>query len=197
MFEVLEHLDEPDVVLGEVKRVVAPSGVLHLSVPCEGNPLTVQGILRSVGWRGFELSFGHVQAFSKDSLERLLKEQGFQISSIRWSGHLFRQIVHCAYFVWLRLPGVSASNSVEGRLYAMPEGPFKRLLTAFKSIIACLFFFGILNAQFRSRINSAHQLPEGNLRARQEIFERICREICSQLETVDLDILTRKRPGGR
>ena len=53
MFKVLEHLDEPDVVLGEVKRVVAPSCVLHLSVPCEGNPLTVQGNLRSVGNRGF------------------------------------------------------------------------------------------------------------------------------------------------
>ena len=140
MFEVLEHLDEPDAVLGEVKWVLAPNGVLSLSVPCEGNPLTLQGILRSAGWRGFELSFGHVQAFSKDSLERLLKEQGFQISSIRWSGHLFSQIAHSAYAVWLRLPGVSASNSVEGRLYAMPEGPVKRLLTAFKSIIARLFF---------------------------------------------------------
>src|SRR3989304_149866 len=63
LFDVLEHLPDPSCAISEAARVLEPNGLLYISVPMEGRLWTVQGLLRRLGWRAFENTVGHIQAF--------------------------------------------------------------------------------------------------------------------------------------
>lgn len=80
--EVLEHIPEPEVVLVEIARVLKPGGRLALSVPTS---LTEK-------WLNFINPYwlsdcGHVNIFSKATLDELLANVGLRLYSVR--GEMF------------------------------------------------------------------------------------------------------------
>lgn len=116
MFDVLEHVDDPRQVLLEAHRLLAPEGVLHMFVPCEGELHTLHGLLAKLGWQAKELFGGHIQRFTLPDLKQLLASVGFSDARSRWSCHAINQLADVGYFTALQLRGKNTAKSVEGFL---------------------------------------------------------------------------------
>ncbi len=75
-WHVLEHLQEPALVLRRVDELLRPGGWLFISLPCIDS---MQARLFRRFWYGFDDVPRHLHHFSKASLNRLLVEAGFRV----------------------------------------------------------------------------------------------------------------------
>jgi 2-polyprenyl-3-methyl-5-hydroxy-6-metoxy-1,4-benzoquinol methylase len=75
MFEVLEHLQDPVAVLGEVMRALAPGGLLALSTPNFASPAAA----RDPFHQQWFTPPAHVCYFAPDTLRSCVTKAGFQI----------------------------------------------------------------------------------------------------------------------
>lgn len=94
VFDVLEHLHQPELGARELARVTKPGGVLHALIPCEGQPITLHWLMWRLNWKARlkEQRVGHVQRFTHRSAERLLESCGFQVTEHSWSMHPIGQV---------------------------------------------------------------------------------------------------------
>ena len=67
-FDVLEHIEDDRMALGEITRVLRKGGVLFLSVP-----------LYQSAWTGFDQLVGHARRYEPDALEALLHAHGITV----------------------------------------------------------------------------------------------------------------------
>ena len=67
LFDVLEHLDDPEIVLGEARRIIGPGGFLVYTVPA----------FQSLWSRHDEL-VGHVRRYRPTEVSQLLARNGFE-----------------------------------------------------------------------------------------------------------------------
>jgi 2-polyprenyl-3-methyl-5-hydroxy-6-metoxy-1,4-benzoquinol methylase len=85
IFDVLEHLERPELVLSEIHRVLKPGGLLVTTVPAN------QWLFSD-----FDISIGHFRRYSRKTLETLLIENGFTSNKIQY---LFLGLVIPAYLL--------------------------------------------------------------------------------------------------
>src|SRR5262245_50642842 len=74
--EVLEHVDEPERFLRVAADLLAPGGVLVVTVP--GGPRTA-----------FDRHIGHRRHYRKASLEQLLRDSGYEVRRVAGAGFPF------------------------------------------------------------------------------------------------------------
>jgi len=73
IFDVLEHLEQPEIVMTEIRRVLKPGGLLITTVPAN------QWLFSD-----FDLSIGHFRRYSRKSLQKLLVQNGFSSNKIQY-----------------------------------------------------------------------------------------------------------------
>ena len=105
VFDVLEHVRRPDRTLDEVHRVLRPGGIFHLHVPCEGD---VRSLWRWIpgqrGERGLKRGLcGHLHAFRRADVFRMLETAGFELGRERNSLHLAGNLADVALFAGIGL----------------------------------------------------------------------------------------------
>lgn len=91
-WEVLEHVLDPDPMLGAVVRRLVRGGLLVLSTPNERSLET--GLLQG---RSSNLLYDHVRLYNPTSIRRLLERFGFEIVAVSTPGQLDVEILHRHY----------------------------------------------------------------------------------------------------
>jgi len=94
VFDVLEHLRQPELAVREMARVMRPGGLFHALVPCEGQPATLHWLMWKVGVAADlkEKRLGHVQRFTHGALRGLLEGEGFRVAGASYSMHWIGQV---------------------------------------------------------------------------------------------------------
>ncbi len=101
IFDVLEHLHNPQKVIAEVKRVLKYDGYFHLVVPCEGDVFTIDGWIKRLFKRNLkEKPIGHIQQFTYQDIYTMLKNEKFIISDKRSSYFFLYQLFSFIYYLF-------------------------------------------------------------------------------------------------
>jgi 2-polyprenyl-3-methyl-5-hydroxy-6-metoxy-1,4-benzoquinol methylase len=127
--EVIEHIADSRKALAEMRRLLAPSGVLILSTPQKYSPLEIfsklaflPGIIDIVRWIYKEpiLETGHINLMTKPMVRSQLEEAGFTILETHASGVYFPVLAELLGNRALRI-----EQALESRLL---RSPFEGLL---------------------------------------------------------------------
>lgn len=101
VLDVLEHLVAPGHALAELHRVLAPGGILHLQVPCEGDPLSLWRWLPPPARYWKRNLGGHVQRFRRREILERVGNAGFEVERVRYSLHLAGNVADVGAFAAL------------------------------------------------------------------------------------------------
>ena len=141
IFDVLEHLSDPGRAVAEAWRVLEIGGLFHAFVPCEGELLTLHGLINRLGWKAKEHYGGHIQHLTLRQIMSMLEVQGFVMHSSTWSCHLVNQIADAMYFTALSIRGSNPRMSVEGYLDEAKPGIVPASLRIAKKAIAVASYY--------------------------------------------------------
>jgi SAM-dependent methyltransferase len=138
--DVLEHLESPDAMLEQIRRVLVPGGAFHLHVPCEGDPLGPWRWLPGQrGEHALKRRFGgHVQHFRRRELLARLERAGFEVVRLRYSLHLLGGIADVVAFAALAVSQARGGRPRStGDLVAGSQSSFGWLVRAVDAILWC------------------------------------------------------------
>lgn len=151
MFDVLEHVESPETVLGEVSRVLRPAGTFHIVLPLEGQPRTLYDVVGcGQRWKAKVRHCGHIQIFSATRFGSMAAARGLEVTRSRWSYHFLLQVLDLLYFSWLDWRG-PVSGSVED-MSASRRGPLGGVMRFGASAVSCMAW---------SEARLLHALPGG------------------------------------
>lgn len=112
--DVLEHVEDTDALLSEIRRVLVPGGVFHLHVPCEADPRSLwRWLPAQAGEPGLKRRFGgHIQRFRRRELLERIRSLGFRVLRVRNSLHAIGNVADVALFLGLAIANRERSASV-------------------------------------------------------------------------------------
>ncbi|HSR88881.1 MAG TPA: class I SAM-dependent methyltransferase [Candidatus Udaeobacter sp.] len=95
IFDVLEHVENPSLILSEVNRVLKSGGVFYSFVPCEADSLSFWNLLYKLGLKKelTRMYAGHINKFSRKSLVDIVQSHGFAVKSVRYSEQILGQLL--------------------------------------------------------------------------------------------------------
>lgn len=100
IYDVLEHVENPGLILSEVNRVLKSGGVFYCFVPCEADSLSFWNLLHKLGLKKelTKMYAGHINKFSRKSLISLVQSYSFVVKRIRYSEQVLGQLLGLAAF---------------------------------------------------------------------------------------------------
>jgi len=97
--DFIEHLDEPEKVFNEAKRILKDDGIIHLDVPIEGNKSTIFWIFTKIFRKNLQKRYcRHVHSYSLNDVKNLLHKQQFKITNFNYHRHFIGQLAQFSFF---------------------------------------------------------------------------------------------------
>ncbi|HRY36384.1 MAG TPA: class I SAM-dependent methyltransferase [Candidatus Magasanikbacteria bacterium] len=123
VFDVLEHAENPEAVLTELKRILKNDGSIFLQVPCEGDFLSLWFWLDKIGLKkDLTKKFaGHVNFWSRKNLLILLKKCGFKVEKLYYGDHLLGQMAGVLAFYLTSMQARKKGTTVYNNETCMSE----------------------------------------------------------------------------
>lgn len=121
MNSVLDHTENPKNTTKEAYRVLKKKGSFLITSPLEMEPTTIHGQLtRFKSFRKHRKErCGHLHAFSRKSLIKLLTSSGFIVEKINFDWFFLTQVIDLIYYPLLALtgkgPGVTINSYIRER----------------------------------------------------------------------------------
>ncbi len=100
---VLEHLEEIDLMMSEVKRVLKKKGNFYSITPLEGSPFTFEYWARKIELikQARDKYSGHLHFFSFKDLRGVIEKSNFRVENYFFEGFFLYQLIDCFYFPFL------------------------------------------------------------------------------------------------
>lgn len=117
--EVLEHVDEPEKILRNVRPWLAPGALILITVP--GGPMSA-----------FDMHIGHRRHFSNSQLKSLLRSAGYRVQAVYGAGFPFFNLYRMVVIARGRKLVADASK---------PEGPMSPVARLVMGLFGFLFHF--------------------------------------------------------
>ena len=86
MFDVVEHLPDPQKTVKEIKRILNPNGLIVVTTPNIGS---LMAKILGKNWEEIKRIREHIYFFSKDTLRKMLEANGFEILRTETAGRYF------------------------------------------------------------------------------------------------------------
>ncbi len=126
VFDVLEHVPEPEVTLREAARVLAPGGRFVAFVPVEGEALSFYEAYRKLlGRDTYAATKEHIQAFTHDALRTMIARH-FAVREVRYAYHPLGQLMDASFFAAAKLPFIRDFWWKDNAYYNAPKEGEKR-----------------------------------------------------------------------
>lgn len=119
MNSVLDHLEKPNLAVKEASRVLKNGGVFLSLTPLEASLFNLHGFFSYFkSFRSHRLKYlGHIHAFNKKSLKKLIENEGFKIENNVFDWLYFAQLVDITYYFLTaflkKRPGVSIDGYIK------------------------------------------------------------------------------------
>ena len=122
MFDALEHFADPAAVLRAARAVLRPHGRLVSFTPLEGQPLSVYRLFRRIlGDDLYARTKEHIQAFSEESLRRLV-DKDFELIDHAYAYHFLGHLMDATLFALLTSPRLRRRFWGENPFYEEMDG---------------------------------------------------------------------------
>ena len=117
LWDVLEHVHDPRATLLETARILRPGGLLVMTLP---NLDSWEASLFGPNWVGWDVP-RHLHLFPKTTLDRLLRETGFQMQQVRFfTGRYYVFVLSADCWLKDRLVRAPVRRIITRVLYSWP-----------------------------------------------------------------------------
>jgi len=122
LLDIVEHVDEPEKVFAETKRILKEDGIIHLNIPVEANKATIFWLLGKMCRRNFQKKYsGHVSSYSLRDVKNLLNKYQFKIININYYYHFIGQLTQFILYFAKYLKGVLLRKEISHRITGLDK----------------------------------------------------------------------------
>lgn len=166
--DVIEHVDDPAYLIGEIARVLRPGGRFVGFVPIEGEPRSLYAFYR--GLLGDDLyvrTKHHVQAFTHAEISGMIGAR-FDLTDVSHAYHVLGHVMDATFFAAAHLPRLGRFWWRENKYYAGDAGSKGPLAFALNRMLEVGNVLAYLESRLfaKRRLAAAGMLFEGRPKSR-------------------------------
>lgn len=136
--DVLEHVDDPENFIAEIKRVLKTKGIVYGFVPCEGDVTSFWHWLDKLGLKNNLTNkfAGHINFFSRADVRKFFINSGFRIKSEIYAENFLGQLLGIAVFKAMARAVKKSGGQINNETFFTKESSAG--FSKFKKFVNCL-----------------------------------------------------------